>query len=37
MSDTNRTTQPILSVEGLRAGYGPIEVLHGLDFTVGDG
>lgn len=27
----------MLSVEGLRAGYGPIEVLHGLDFTVGDG
>lgn len=27
----------MLTVEGLRAGYGPIEVLHGLDFTVGDG
>ncbi len=27
----------MLSVEGLRAGYGPIEVLHGLDFAVGDG
>jgi branched-chain amino acid transport system ATP-binding protein len=31
------TREPILVVEGLRAGYGPIEVLHGLDFTVGDG
>jgi branched-chain amino acid transport system ATP-binding protein len=27
----------ILSVTGLHAGYGPIEVLHGLDLTVGDG
>jgi len=27
----------MLTVEGLRAGYGPVEVLHGLDFTVGDG
>src|SRR5688572_25942312 len=27
----------ILSVSGLHAGYGPIEVLHGLDFTVGQG
>ena len=27
----------ILAVSGLHAGYGPIEVLHGLDFTVGQG
>jgi branched-chain amino acid transport system ATP-binding protein len=27
----------ILSVTGLHAGYGPVEVLHGLDFTVGTG
>ena len=27
----------MLTVEGMRAGYGPVEVLHGLDFTVGDG
>jgi branched-chain amino acid transport system ATP-binding protein len=27
----------LLSVTGLHAGYGPVEVLHGLDFTVGDG
>jgi branched-chain amino acid transport system ATP-binding protein len=27
----------LLSVAGLSAGYGPIEVLHGLDFTVGEG
>jgi branched-chain amino acid transport system ATP-binding protein len=24
----------LLQVEGLRAGYGPVEVLHGLDFSV---
>jgi len=28
---------PILQVQGLRAGYGQIEVLHGMDFTVGTG
>ena len=27
----------LLTVTGLHAGYGPVEVLHGLDFTVGDG
>ncbi|HYD11024.1 MAG TPA: ABC transporter ATP-binding protein [Acidimicrobiales bacterium] len=27
----------MLEVDGLHAGYGPIEVLHGLDFTVGRG
>jgi branched-chain amino acid transport system ATP-binding protein len=27
----------ILDVAGLKAGYGPVEVLHGLDFTVGQG
>ena len=26
-----------LSVTGLTAGYGPVEVLHGLEFTVGEG
>jgi branched-chain amino acid transport system ATP-binding protein len=26
-----------LRVEGLHAGYGPVEVLHGIDLTVGDG
>ena len=26
---------PLLSVSGLTAGYGPVGVLHGLDFTVG--
>jgi branched-chain amino acid transport system ATP-binding protein len=26
---------PVLSVEGLRAGYGPVEVLHGIDLVVG--
>ena len=29
--------ETLLDVAGLTAGYGPIEVLHGLDFTVGDG
>jgi branched-chain amino acid transport system ATP-binding protein len=28
---------PLLEVGGLHAGYGPVEVLHGLDFTVGEG
>ncbi|TFH21025.1 MAG: ABC transporter ATP-binding protein [Acidimicrobiales bacterium] len=27
----------LLTVTGLTAGYGPIEVLHGLDVTVGEG
>jgi branched-chain amino acid transport system ATP-binding protein len=26
----------LLTVSGLHAGYGPVEVLHGLDFTVGE-
>lgn len=26
----------LLEVAGLRAGYGPVKVLHGLDFTVGE-
>jgi branched-chain amino acid transport system ATP-binding protein len=30
-------TDALLTVEGLTAGYGPVQVLHGLDFTVGDG
>ena len=29
--------QALLTVSGLTAGYGPVEVLHGLDFTVGEG
>ena len=28
---------PMLEVEGLRASYGPIEVLHGVDFSVEPG
>ena len=27
-------TEPLLSVRGLRASYGPIEVLHGIDLDV---
>ena len=30
-------TATLLEVSGLHAGYGQIEVLHGLDFTVGEG
>ncbi len=29
--------KPILEVRGLRAGYGRVPVLHGLDLTVADG
>jgi branched-chain amino acid transport system ATP-binding protein len=35
MSDT--AAAHILRVEGLRAGYGPVEVLHGFDLDVGEG
>jgi branched-chain amino acid transport system ATP-binding protein len=31
------SSDSFLSVTGLTAGYGPVEVLHGLDFTVGVG
>jgi branched-chain amino acid transport system ATP-binding protein len=34
-SDTERPA--LLNIEGLHAGYGPIEVLHGIDLSVGDG
>ena len=34
--ETHRGT-PVLDVKGLRGGYGPIQVLHGLDFHVDDG
>ena len=27
----------LLEVEGVRAGYGPVRVLHGVDFTVDEG
>jgi branched-chain amino acid transport system ATP-binding protein len=30
------STEPLLTVTGLTAGYGPVEVLHGLDFTVSE-
>lgn len=30
-------TSPLLEVSGLHARYGPVEVLHGLDFTVDAG
>ncbi len=28
------TVTPLLDVHGLHAGYGPVQVLHGLDFSV---
>src|SRR5579862_8144818 len=28
---------PLLVLEGLRAGYGPVEVLHGVSLTVNEG
>jgi branched-chain amino acid transport system ATP-binding protein len=31
------TSTPLLEVAGLHAGYGPVEVLHGIDLTVGQG
>jgi branched-chain amino acid transport system ATP-binding protein len=31
------TGAPLLDVAGLHAGYGPVELLHGIDLTVGDG
>ncbi|WPY94621.1 ABC transporter ATP-binding protein [Limimaricola variabilis] len=31
------TTEPLLSITGLRSAYGPIEVLHGIDLTVREG
>lgn len=30
-------SEPMLKVEGLRGGYGPVQVLHGLDFEVAEG
>ena len=33
--DAEPVGPPLLEVTGLVAGYGPVEVLHGLDFTVG--
>lgn len=38
-SSTDRTHvgDGLLTVQGLRAGYGPIEVLHGIDVEVGTG
>ena len=35
--DGSADAADVLAVEGLHAGYGPIEVLHGIDLSVGDG
>jgi len=37
VSDTEQVRGPLLDVRDLHAGYGPVEVLHGVDFTVGHG
>src|SRR3954470_2843883 len=29
--------EPLLAISGLRAGYGPTEILRGVDLTVGEG
>jgi branched-chain amino acid transport system ATP-binding protein len=34
--DGSADATDLLAVEGLHAGYGPVEVLHGIDLTVGD-
>jgi branched-chain amino acid transport system ATP-binding protein len=35
--DGSADATDLLAMEGLHAGYGPVEVLHGIDLTVGDG
>jgi branched-chain amino acid transport system ATP-binding protein len=38
VSTANGTAaRPLLAVEGLRARYGPVPVLHGIDFAIGEG
>jgi len=37
MSSSSTPAQAMLAVSGLEAGYGPVEVLHGLDFYINDG
>ena len=37
MSGDDNGGAALLDVSGLRAGYGPVEVLHELDFTVAEG
>ena len=37
MSGAGTVREPLLEVRGLHAGYGPVEVLHGLDFDVAHG
>jgi branched-chain amino acid transport system ATP-binding protein len=34
---TDQVRGPLLEVTGLHAGYGPVEVLHGIDFSVEHG
>ena len=29
--------KPLLELSGVRAGYGPVKVLHGVDLAVGEG
>jgi branched-chain amino acid transport system ATP-binding protein len=37
VSTNESPANALLAVSGLEAGYGPVEVLHGLDFHVNDG
>jgi branched-chain amino acid transport system ATP-binding protein len=37
VSGNGATAEPLLVAEGLRARYGPVPVLHGVDFTIDDG
>src|SRR3954447_6819128 len=37
MADATGDGVDLLDVQQLHAGYGPVEVLHGIDLTVGDG
>src|SRR3989442_9680133 len=37
MSDSSTHAIPLLSVRGLRAGYGRGEVLHGIDLDIDEG
>jgi ABC-type branched-subunit amino acid transport system ATPase component len=37
VSRNGSTVTPLLAVEGLRARYGPVPVLHGIDFAIDSG
>lgn len=37
VGSASKTGEPLLDLKGIRSGYGQIEVLHGLDISVGRG